>query len=78
MLIFTMVWLELVQNPVVAYWTVNYYRDIIFSDAFDQISSAQTLTSWLKLSAKELIYSESASTIPVGKLCIIEYNAKPK
>lgn len=40
MLIFTMVWLELIQNPVVAFWTVNYYRDIIFSDAFDQISSA--------------------------------------
>jgi hypothetical protein len=74
MLIFTLLWLDIVSTPILAYWTVNYYKNVIDSEAYYNINDAKTLTKWLSDSVSTLLYPENASEIAVGKLCLIEYN----
>jgi len=71
MLVFTFFWISQVSSPIIAYWTATYYRDLIGSAEFQQISSEKSLTSWLNSSINDMLYPERQSSLLVGKLCIV-------
>ena len=37
MMIFTMVWIAQINNPVAAYWAASYYRDMIGGERIERV-----------------------------------------
>lgn len=76
MMIFTMVWIAQTNNPVAAYWTASYYRDIIGGERIERVEEEKEgFIPWLQTSVWFLLHGGGASTIPVGKVCVLEYNS---
>ena len=75
MMVFTLLWISKVSSPVMAYWAVTYYRNVLGSTKFDQINSEASMISWLTYSISDTLYPESLSSLPVGNLCFVEYYA---
>lgn len=77
MLIFTILWVSQVSNPVVAYWLVTHYTGIVAGDSFNLINNEVSLNYWLEQTVIELLYrNERSGIVPVGKLCMTEYYAE--
>ena len=76
MLLFIVIWIGQCTGLGDSYWFAKSLKDVFGGQTFHAIDSEASMNTWLKESVQSSLFPEGSGSLPVGKMCIVEYYSK--